>query len=131
MTTGMGMGGGLFGGGSNGMMDKLMEQKMLSAMFGIQAHVEPVEVDGTITGLDAEGEPGFVSVRLMPPQLTSPYPQILLGATPRCTLTPDKFLELSKFFQQNAKKYEESFAAQVEVAKSMEGYEFFAAALGQ
>lgn len=117
-------------GGMNPALQKLVQQKMVSEMFGINQVQEPVLMEASVTGTDAGGSFGVMGVRLMPPTTTQPFPRLLLETNGQLTIKPHHLKQLVGFFQRIEPEVERVFAEQQKAATKLEGYELFGAMLG-
>ena len=121
------------GSGSNagmGMMNKLMQTKMLEEMFGMKVSAEPVDTAAEMVGQDPNGSFGVVGVRLMPATIALPVPQLSLETNGRLSIRPRDLEAAAKFFQSITERFTTQYDEASEKAKELEGYELFAAMMG-
>lgn len=121
---------GMFDSGSNGAVQKLMQQKMLEEMFGLKANERPVDGAAEPVGLDPNGSYGILGIRLYAPTMTSPTPRLELETNGRLSIHPDELKALASFLQANAERFATGFAEQEQAATKLEGAEIFGAMIG-
>ena len=119
------------GAGNMAAMQKLMQGKMLEEMFGMKVRAEPIDVAGEMVGLDPAGSFGVLGIRLMPATLALPVPQLTLETNGRLSIQPKDLVTAGSFFQSVSDRFSTAFDKASEDAKQMDGYELFAAMLGQ